>query len=135
MTTTSTTMYFYKGTTFPLATKGADFPRMINKFALDMIITGEKMGETRAKQIKDYFAQLDMMEKAMCDIQADMGVPETDADAKDQLEALEAELGQPQDKIQMMWCLNIAALLMMKALPNDDNNGTMTQTFIAGKKK
>jgi hypothetical protein len=34
-----------------------------------------------------------------------------------------------------MWCLNIAALLMMKALPNDDNNGTMTQTFIAGKKK
>ena len=128
MTTTETTMYFYKGTTFPIVSNGEGFPKLINKGALDMIINGEKMGVSREQQIKDYKEQLDAMEQAMCDIQADMGVPENDVDARAYLDALCAECGKDQTELQAIWCINIASLLLMKALKQDDFNGTMTLT-------
>ena len=135
MTTTSNTMYFYKGTTFPIVSNGDGFPKLINKWALDMIIKGEKMGVSREQQIKDYKEQLDVMEQVMTDIQAEMGVPENDKDAQDQLDALCEECGKDQTELQAIWCINIASLLLMKALKQDDFNGTMTQTFILPKKK
>jgi hypothetical protein len=53
------TMYFYKGTTFPLGTteKGANqykFSKDITKGSIEMIMAGLKDGISKEEQIKDY---------------------------------------------------------------------------------
>ena len=130
MTTTSKTLYFYKGTTFPVIVGGNEFPKKIENFSVEMIITGMKQGVSREQQIKDYTYQLNIVEQTMCDIQRDFGEPITDADTTKGLTELCKRMGQTQDYLMTMWCLNISALLVMKALKQDDFNGTMRQVFI-----
>ena len=47
------------------------------------------------------------------------------------LDILCERLGTGQDQMMTMWCLNINALIVMKALKNDNDNGVLFQCEMA----
>ena len=129
------TMYFYKGTTFPMGTteKGANqykFSKDITKGSIEMIMAGLKDGISKEEQIKDYLEQLNQIEGEMCKIEKvvkDGWVMET----QKCLDMLCDRFGKDDLELMTMWCLNINALIVMKALKNDNDNGVLFQCEMA----
>ena len=112
-------LFFYKGTTFP---KIVDIPyleKIMFQGADVMIARGLRMGVSMEEQKKDYKEQLDLMEQTLCDTaQGKM----MDADTIDRAAK---KMCISIDTFYSMWCLNICALLKMKVIKNDNDNGML----------
>ena len=109
------TLYFYKGTTMPmmkLEEKDAF------KLAKEQLALGLRMCNMSLKdQAKDYFKQLDTIESLMyqhCN-------PTTPKKFKKVCQLL----GQSEDAVYILWCLNICCLLILKRMSDDNMNGIM----------
>ena len=129
------TMYFYKGTTFPVGTtevgkRQYEFSKSITKGSIEMIMAGLKDGISREEQIKDYLEQLNKIEGEMCKIEKE-DEKRWMRQTQKCLNILCERLGMGQDQMMTMWCLNINALIVMKALKNDNDNGVLFQCEMA----
>jgi hypothetical protein len=103
------------GTAFPIAIQ-SDLEEQ-KKQVEEMILLGLKTGVSLKEQIKDYKEQLDKIEACLykhCNPSSAKG-----------LKKVEQELGRNEDSILAIWQINILALLRLKAIKDDDNNGTI----------
>jgi hypothetical protein len=108
-------LYFYNGTAFPIAIQSNLEEQ--KKQVEEMIMLGLKTGVSLKEQIKDYKEQLDKIEACLykhCNPSSAKG-----------LKKVEQELGRNEDSILAIWQINILALLRLKAIKDDDNNGTI----------
>ena len=110
------TLYFWKGSTFPVFMKG-DHYNYFNNSSIKMIKDGIKNGYSKEQQIVNYKKDLDIIEKQL--------LKHCNPYNKQGMKNLCQELGQIEAKISIMWCLNICALLNLNAIPNDNNNGIL----------
>ena len=116
-----TTVYpFYKG--YVLALEGVELETvaLMRDTANNMVLAGLRLGDSIADQIILYRLQLD-------DFVADISRENIPGDINKT--AVPFVHGSASAERAMIWCLNIMALEKMKALPCDDNNGTMVKTF------
>lgn len=110
------TLYYFNGSTFPMF-KIADTYDYFNKQSVEMIKMGIKTGVSKEEQIQDYKNQLSMIETLLyqhCNPYSEQGM-------KFICEFLE----EKEEKIYIVWCLNICALLNLNALTNDNDNGVL----------
>ena len=107
------TMYFYKGSTFPVLI-GGNTISACTKTANDMIIMGLRCGISINEQIKDYTSQLDTIEGLLFKY--------CNRNAKG-IKKVCKELKKTDDELQALWSLNICALLKLKVIENDNMNG------------
>jgi hypothetical protein len=112
-------LFFYKGTAHPQVIDAPDVEEYLMKQANDMILLGMRQGVSMKQQKADYIEQLDMMEQAL--VKAANGNP---LNEKATLKAAKI-VGQTADKFYYWWCLNICALIKMKVLKDDNDNGIM----------
>ena len=112
-------MFFYKGTAHPQVIDAPDVEEYLMKQANEMILLGMRQGVSMKQQKADYIEQLDMMEHALVTA-ANGGLLTKNAILK----AAES-VGQTADKFYYWWCLDICALIKMKALKDDNMNGIM----------
>lgn len=116
----TTILFYYKGTVFPINTD-SDKKEMIMNDADDMIALGIRTGVSIEEQKDDYLKQLDLIEKAFNDT--------AEKDKSINVESAEKAiimLGfKSLNHCLAIWRLNICALLKMKAIPNDNNNGIL----------
>ena len=120
-----TVLFFYKGTAFPCVIDAPDFEEQMMKGANKMIISGMKNGFSMEQQKQDYQAQLHFIEQTLQDNSQGGRV-----DEKGLLKAFQGELKKMHahdsiDSIHVIWCLDICALLKMKVIENDENNGIL----------
>ena len=112
-------LFFYNGTAFPQMVDAPDLEEKMIKNANEMIVLGLKHGVSLEEQKKDYKEQLDLMEQTLCDTaQGKM----MDADTIDRASK---KMCISIDTFYSMWCLNICALLKMKVIKNDNDNGML----------
>jgi len=118
---TQYSLYFYKGTTFPVVIESNDFPTYITTKSIELIHRNLKDGASEASQIIVYKKQLDDIERTLFEVQE--AFPDTCPE--DHLKEVCKRLKKGSDFLNAMWCININALLVLKAIKNDDNNGIM----------
>ena len=112
-------LFFYNGTAFHQMVDAPDLEEKMIKNANEMIVLGLKHGVSLEEQKKDYKEQLDLMEQTLCDTaQGKM----MDADTIDRAAK---KMCISIDTFYSMWCLNICALLKMKVIKNDNDNGML----------
>ena len=85
-----------------------------------MIILGMRMGVSMEQQKIDYKEQLDLIEETFCEISQGRAMDENTL--KTAVKILKAN---SVDELYAMWCLNICALLKMKVIKDDCNNGIL----------
>ena len=135
MATKTVTLYYYKGSTFPLAVNetGGErkFEKGIVKGSLDMIAEGRKNGKSRADLIKLYKFELDYIEEAM--FSTEQKYPnKTD---QERMDIVCKELDYSQDFAHSFWCLLVNALMLLKAIENDNDNGLLVQLWYEPEEK
>ncbi len=114
-------LFYYKGTTFPQV---CDIPNLEQKMmdkAYEMIISGMLSGVSLEQQKIDYKTQLDLIEQTFCNISQGRCMDENTL--KEVIEELEVK---SVEALYSTWCLNICALLKMKVIKDDNNNGILT---------
>ena len=119
MNTNNTTFYFYKGTCFPMHMQGDDGTET-TETANEMIKNGLLMGLTLKSQIIIYKEQLDIIENCLIKHRQIFN-----KNQKKGKQLIEKQLEQDWDEIYHLWLLNICALLKLKAIPNDEQNGLL----------
>jgi len=90
--------------------------------AKEMIVLGMKHGVSMEQQKKDYKDQMDLMEKTLFD--------EAKGKMMDKhiIKRAMRKLGISDiEYFCSTWCLNICALLKMKVIENDENNGMLVK--------
>ena len=105
------TAYYYKGTAFPLCYTNPTVEKIM-EHAHNMIETGILHGDSLKQQKQTYLTQLDMIESSLCKHNGE-------------LTKLVKDIGQTEDELYAVWQLDICALLIMKVIKEDDDNGTM----------
>ena len=105
------TAYYYKGTCFPLCYTNPTVEKIM-EHAHNMIETGILHGDSLKQQKQTYLTQLDMIESSLCKHNGE-------------LTKLVKDIGQTEDELYAVWQLDICALLIMKVIKEDDDNGTM----------
>ena len=108
---------FYNGTSlqkYPLSSV-----EVLQKNANDMIIKGLKHGDDIKEQIRHYTLQLTTMEQAMVRI-CNGGMMNDKA-----YERWAQELKKDELSLASIWHLDVAALVKLKAIKDDNNNGFM----------
>lgn len=120
-----TVLFFYKKTMFPQVVDAPDVAEKFTKTANEMIVNGLKHGVSMEQQKEDYISQLDLMEEALTSTaeggEMDIG----------RAMVMLGEAGLQMTDLQRfynIWCLNICALLKMKAIKNDNDNGILKMT-------
>jgi len=112
-------LFFYKGTSHPQVIDAPDAEEHFMKQANEMILLGMRQGVSMKQQKADYIEQLDIMERALFNVSNGELLTK-----KAILKAAEI-VGQTADKFYCLWCLNICALIKMKVLKDDNENGIM----------
>jgi hypothetical protein len=113
-------LFFYNGTSFPQLVDVPDLDLKMAESAKNMIELGLKHGVSLAEQKKDYKEQLDRMEQFLCE--EARGNEMDDAS----IDRAMVRLGfANRQKFYSMWCLNICALIKMKVIKNDNENGIL----------
>ncbi len=113
----SGTLYFYKGTAFPITTTSPS-SRTVMDNAKEMIALGLRMSNISLdEQAKDYFEQLDIIEDHLHKY--------CNPSSKKKLKKVCSLLMKDEDELYATWCLNICALLIMKRINNDEMNGLL----------
>ena len=126
MTYQSNTLFFYKGSAFPIANYKENVGEITMGLANEMIVTGLKSGFSMEDQKRDYKLQLDAMEQAIWDNTTDSrNAYDTLDKAIESLNALGLKI-RGYDEFHTMWSLNVCALLKMKVINNDNDNGILT---------
>ena len=125
------TLYFYKGTVFPKVILFDSVEEQdssitfTKKQAKDLIKNGLKNNlNIEAQKIK-YIEQLNSIEEALFTYNN----PSTEKGMKKVCKILNYD----RDFINCLWMLNIEALIILKHLKNDENNGIMSFDFTNGK--
>ena len=109
-TLTNTTLFFYKGTTFPIIHNNLNFDDIYNQSNL-MIKKGLEANYSIKEQINIYVEQLDVIENELF---------------LNNFKNMSCKLNKSEDGINAMWMLNITALIKMKHLKDDEMNGFVT---------
>ena len=113
------TLYYFNGSTFPTFNVDDTFDNF-SKNSVKMIINGLENGVSKEEQIQDYKNQLTMIEELLyrhCNPYTKKG-----------MQIMCRKLDQKEEKLYMIWCLNICALLNLNALANDNDNGVLHLT-------
>ena len=114
-------LFFYKGTAFPQVVDAPNLEAEMMKNATEMIVLGLKHGVSMEQQKKDYKEQLDLMEQRLCDEARNKIMDEGVIDRA------MVSLGiESRDYFYSTWCLNICALLKMKVIKDDNENGILS---------
>ena len=79
-----------------------------------------KHGVTLDEQKKDYFEQLDLIEKVLCATSNKGRIDEKTVKKACKL------MKKDEDSVYIIWCLNICALLKLKAIKDDNMNGIVS---------
>lgn len=123
-----TVLFFYKKTMFPQVVDAPDVAEKFTKTANEMIVNGLKHGVSMEQQKEEYISQLDLMEEALT---STAGGGEMDGETIGRAMVMLGEAGLQMTDLQRfynIWCLNICALLKMKAIKNDNDNGILKMT-------
>jgi hypothetical protein len=114
------TLFFYKGTAFPMYRAGnsVSVSSETTKVAMDMILLGLKQGVSRETQITDYKTKLDEIEQLLC--------KHCNPSSEAGLQRFAKIMNDTSDRIYSLWSLNICALLILKVLKHDNENGFLT---------
>ena len=135
MATKTMTLYYYKGSTFPLAVNetGGErkFEKGIVKASLDMITEGRKNGKSRADLIAYYKSTLDYIEETMFSME--QKYPK--ATDQERMDMVCKELDYSQEFAHTFWCLLVNALMLLKAIKNDNDNGLLVQLWYEPEEK
>ena len=116
---TPTLMTFWRGTPFPQTIKCN--PEEWQQSATDMIKLGLQHDVSLAQQIEGYTEQLNGMESWMCKQPQGLGLEST----KKILKKMQTEFGMSVGELQSLWYLNVFALLKLKVIENDNDNGML----------
>jgi len=116
--------FYYKGTAHPVVYDVPDFDIYMMKMANEMIVDGIKIGESIEEQKIHYKEQLDYWEKTICEQASGGEITE------DVLERVANILEMSKDSFYNLWCLNICALLKLKVINDDNNNGILCAYII-----
>ena len=111
--------FYYKGTAHPVVVDIPDLDVYMMKMANKMIVDGMKCGDSIEKQKIYYKEQLDYWEKTIYEQASGGEITE------DVLERVSNILKISKDSFYNMWCLNICALLKLKVINDDNNNGIL----------
>ena len=111
--------FYYKGTAHPVVVDIPDLDVYMMKMANKMIVDGMKCGDSIEKQKIYYKEQLDYWEKTIYEQASGGEITE------DVLERVANILKISKDSFYNMWCLNICALLKLKVINDDNNNGIL----------
>ena len=111
------TLYFYKGTAFPVIYYGLQVKSVMEN-AHEMIVKFLKDNVSLKEQVEIYKNQLDHIEGLM----VKYANPTTDKGMK----KVASIMGKDIDWIGAVWCVNVCALLKLKAIENDNMNGLLT---------
>lgn len=118
---------YYKGTSLQALVQPeqhADFMTAIKNAANDWIRHGLQQGMSLAQIGAFHKAQLDAMEDGLCRTQAAFPPGLSTGDAQDAwCDAAFADLDMKGAAGAIIWFVNIALLLRLKIIENDDNNG------------
>ena len=114
MVTKTVTLYFYKGSTFPLTVNetGGErkFEKAIVKASLEMITDGLKRN-SKAQLIQLYKGQLDRFEETL--FSTEQKYP--NKSDQERLDMVCKKLGFTQDFAHTFWCINVNALMLLKS--------------------
>ena len=110
-------LYFYKGTAFPVIYYGLPVKEVM-KHAHEMIVSFLKDNMSLKKQVEIYKEQLDYIEGLM--------VKYANPTTEEGMEKVASILGKDLHIIGGLWCVNVCALLKLKAIKNDNMNGILT---------
>ena len=118
-------MYFYNGTVFPIGQeeigeKIGNAHKMIVEASIDGITRNLKAGISKTKIIEDCKNWLNVVEKNMCDIEAEMGLT-----SEKTIKELCARCNMFKDLLMLYWAININTLLILKELKQDNENGIL----------
>jgi hypothetical protein len=110
------TLLYYKGSAMPYCVKDPKaFYEGVKQASNKMIVLGLREGISIKDQIDLMCGQLDRMENEMYVI--------TNKKAWNTGQLIDAWGEEEFDKRSRLWCLNIEALLQLRAIQNDDMNG------------
>jgi hypothetical protein len=113
---------YYKGTAFPQAFVKYE-PKVV-RLGEDFLVKGLHSGYSIPNQVKFFKHQLDQIEYSLCRHQPLIsGLPVEEA-----LNKVSEELNKSVEFLQATWYGNIAALLKVNALENDNMNGWLVIT-------
>lgn len=118
---TNNSLFFYKGTPFPRILKGPNMDVKMMKDANEMIVLGLQNNVSIEQQKKDYLNQLNTMEQALCNTSNNKIMDENTINKAMVICGLKS-----LDQFNSIWCLNICALLKLKVIEDDYNNGIMS---------
>ena len=121
-------MAFWKGTPFPQSsTFTPDQFKEFEEVVGQMIVNGLRMGDSLEEQANNYKTQMDQIESWFCDwykANRDGQLTMDDHANNDRLSVdIEKIFGLSIDKIGFMWYANLAALLKMNKIQNNENFG------------
>jgi hypothetical protein len=113
----ATTLFaYYKGTCISqISSNNID---KLKKNLTKQIETGLRMGVSLQEQINDYKTQLDIIEKLWYESELKYG-----NDENLRIDYIVNNYGCNMDTITSLWFMNIASLLKLKVIKNDDMNG------------
>ena len=132
------TRAFYKGTSIQCPYVDTDdFMKLIHKGSNHVMVESLKADCSLETQKKMYIKQLDAIEKGLCKYQGIHGLG-YEMKGDDVWKWLD-EVGQLSGlnvsgkTLIMLWFMNIAALLKLKAIENDEMNGWLVTKIKGGK--
>lgn len=113
----ATTLFaYYKGTCISqISRNNMD---ELKKNLTKQIENGLRMGISLQEQINDYKTQLDIIEKLWYESELQYG-----NDENLRIDYIVNNYGYDMDTITSLWFMNIASLLKLKVIQNDDMNG------------
>jgi hypothetical protein len=107
---------YYKGTCISqISSNNID---KLKKNLTKQIENGLRMGISLQEQINDYKTQLDIIEKLWYESELQYG-----NDENLRIDYIVNNYGYDMDTITSLWFMNIASLLKLKVIQNDDMNG------------
>lgn len=110
---------YYKGTCISqISSNNID---KLKKNLTKQIENGLRMGISLQEQINDYKTQLDIIEKLWYESELKYGNDESSKNLR--IDYIVNNYGYNMDTIISLWFMNIASLLKLKVIQNDDMNG------------
>ena len=122
---TTKTLFYYKGTAFPIILEDENIAECMMYNANEMITMGLRYNVSLTQQKKDYKEQLDLIEGKMFEIIGNKSVSNK-KELNKYLKIIAEHLGvRNKNSLQSLWTLNICALLKLKVIENDNMNGIL----------
>ena len=112
---TMTTLFFFNGTSFPMSGNS-------EKDGFDMgrkqLMDGVKAGYSLPNQAEFILKQLKQMEGLL--------FKHANPSTEQGMNTISRLLNTPLDNLYSLWTMNVCALLILKKIHNDENNGILT---------